>query len=441
MADPDTYLEADLVAFSPKLGPGVSKEKPHAEETVAFTLNGLPGPPVQTLLQQHARFRTVTHSTIYYKQVMSSAVDLPRSTEAVFQAIERDNQQIVQMLGDASGFHYLRGARGICDCSSASSVLYANNILEKVESYLEYLTKLKADLESQGFVVTVEHIDPKGSPGRPLSEVPLGFDADPELLDDEDWRAKYIISSEQYEILCERPDNLTPREQLQEYLYELVMNEYKVDPHRVDHAFYLRFCDDSDDAKRTRDAHANYLRFREHRFAVLVGDLDTALEAAMLAGVVQEYVKQVQDPASRVPIAVRVLAFLLECGEEELDHELEQWEVSEERMQAAYAELIGPTKKRLKSMFNLYGFTQQTARPSKAADGRLNERWAQKRNAVAKVLRAGLGIEMQIAAGKSGGKFKTPHMLTPAIYRGLHERYGWLDAEIDAAESECTIRP
>lgn len=161
MADPDTYLEADLVAFSPKLGPGVSKEKPHAEQTVAFALNGLTGPPVQTLLQQHARFRTVTHSTIYYKQVMSSAVDLPRSTEAVFQAIERDNQQIVQMLGDASGFHYLMGTRSICDRSSASSVLYANNILEKVESYLEYLTKLKADLESQGFVVTVEHIDPQ----------------------------------------------------------------------------------------------------------------------------------------------------------------------------------------------------------------------------------------------------------------------------------------
>lgn len=161
MADPDTYLEADLVAFSPKLGPGVSKEKPHAEETVAFALNNLTGPTVETLLQQHARFRTVTDSTIYYKQVLSSAVDLPRSTEAVFRAIERDDRQIVQMLGDASGFHFLRGSQGICDRSSASCVLYANNILAKVESYLEYVPKLKADLEKQGYVVTIEHIDPK----------------------------------------------------------------------------------------------------------------------------------------------------------------------------------------------------------------------------------------------------------------------------------------
>jgi hypothetical protein len=160
MADPDTYLEADCVAFSPKLGPGVSKEKPYAEETVAFALNNLNGPAVETLLQQHARFRTVTNSTIYYKQAVSTAVDLPRSTEAVFQAIERDDKQIVKMLGDAAGFQFLRGSQGICDRSSASCVLYANNILAKVESYLEYVPKLKADLEKQGYEVTVEHVEP-----------------------------------------------------------------------------------------------------------------------------------------------------------------------------------------------------------------------------------------------------------------------------------------
>ncbi|GAQ86635.1 hypothetical protein KFL_003010110 [Klebsormidium nitens] len=200
-----------------------------------------------------------------HAQVVASAVDLPRSTEAVFQAIERDDRQIVQILGDASGFHFLRGSHGICDPSSASSVLYANNILAKVESYLEYVPKLKADLEKQGFVVTVEPINPKGTPRRPPPEVPLGFYADPELLDDEDWRAKYIITPERYEVLIARPENLSPREQLQEYSYAMVREEYKVDPGRVDHDFYLRFCADLNEANGTKEAHANYLRFREHR--------------------------------------------------------------------------------------------------------------------------------------------------------------------------------
>ncbi|GAQ92904.1 hypothetical protein KFL_011930020, partial [Klebsormidium nitens] len=367
MADPDTYLEAECVAFSPKLGPGVSKEKPYAEETVAFALNNLNGPAFETLLQQHARFRTVTNSTIYYKQAVSTAVDLPRSTEAVFQAIERDDKQIVKMLGDAAGFQFLRGSQGICDRSSASCVLYANNILAKVESYLEYVPKLKADLEKQGYEDGV---------GSPPPEVPLGFDAEPELLTAEEWRAKYIISSEQYEILCERPENLSPKEQLQEFLFEMVTKEYKVDPSRVDHDFYTRFCADEDEAKATREAHANYLRFREHRFDALVADLDRARGHANEEGVVQESVQEMRDPASRVPFAVRVLAFLVECREEQLNHEAERWEVSDERVQAAYAEHIGPSKTRLKTIFNLYCFVQQTSRPSQAANGKVREKKA-----------------------------------------------------------------
>jgi hypothetical protein len=91
---------------------------------------------------------------------VSAAVDLPRSTEAVFQTIERDDEQIVKMLGDAAGFQILRGLQGICDRSSASCVLHANNILAKVESYLEYVPKLKIDLKRQGYKVTVEHVEP-----------------------------------------------------------------------------------------------------------------------------------------------------------------------------------------------------------------------------------------------------------------------------------------
>ncbi|GAQ86636.1 hypothetical protein KFL_003010120 [Klebsormidium nitens] len=110
-------------------------------------------------------------------------------------------------------------------------------------------------------------------------------------------------------------------------------------------------------------------------------------------------------------------------------------------MQAAYAELIGPTKERLKSIFSIFGFTQQTSRPSKAADGRVSEGKAKKRNAVANMLRAGFGIELQMAAEKSGGKFKTPHLLTPTIYHDLHQRYGPLSPKVAAPEPECIIRP
>ncbi|GAQ92548.1 hypothetical protein KFL_010460010 [Klebsormidium nitens] len=437
MAESDIYLEADCVAFSPKLGPGVSKERPYAEQTVAFAFNRLDGPTVETLLQQHARFRTVTHSTIYYKQAMSTAVDLPRSTEAVFRAIERDDKHIVEMLGDAAGFQFLKGSQGICDRSSASCVLFANNILAKVESYLEYVPKLKADLEKQGYEVTVEHVEPTGGLGTPPPEVPLGFDAEPEVLTDEEWRAKYIISSEEYEIMCERPEDLSSRQELQTFLFEMVTKEYKVDPGRVDHNFYISYCSDEKDAKETREAHVNYLRFREHRFGALTADLDRALGQVNREGVIQEYVQEVREPVNRVPFAVRVLAFLVDCKEEQLDHRAERWEVSDERVQAAYAKLIGPSKDWLKTIFNMFGFVQQTTWPSKAADGKVREKKAQKRNAVGNVLRAGLGIELRMGS-KGGGKFKNPHVLTPAIWLSLHERYGWSTPET-VASPECMI--
>ncbi|GAQ92101.1 hypothetical protein KFL_009210030 [Klebsormidium nitens] len=72
----------------------------------------------------------------------------------------------------------------------------------------------------------------------------------------------------------------------QEFLFEMVKKEYKVDPSRVDHDFYTRFCADEDDAKRTREAHANYLRFREHRFDALAADLNRALGQANEEGVI-----------------------------------------------------------------------------------------------------------------------------------------------------------
>jgi hypothetical protein len=69
MADPDTYLEADCVAFSSKLGPGVSKEKPYAEETVAFALNNLNSPAVETMLQHMlASERSLTPSSTTSRQ-------------------------------------------------------------------------------------------------------------------------------------------------------------------------------------------------------------------------------------------------------------------------------------------------------------------------------------------------------------------------------------
>lgn len=144
-----------------------------------------------------------------------------------------------------------------------------------------------------------------------------------------------------------------------------------------------------------------------------------------------------RDPVNRVPFAVRVLAFLVGCEERELNHKAERWEVSDERVQAAYAEHIGPNKTRLKTIFNLYGFVQQTTRPSKAAEGKVREKKAQKRNAVGNVLRAGLGIELRMGS-RSGGKFKNPHVLTPAIWLSLHERYGWFTPETVAAP-ECMI--
>ena len=140
--------------------------------------------------------------------------------------------------------------------------------------------------------------------------------------------------------------------------------------------------------------------------------LDTALLKADREGVTQEYVKEVRKPENRVLFAVRVLASLQGCNEAELDHEAERWVVTEERVQAAYADYIGISDQRRKTIFNMYNFVQQTKRASKSKKGKESKHWGQKRNAVMNVLTAGLGIKMEERGRKSNGKYQSPHVLT-----------------------------
>lgn len=170
--------------------------------------------------------------------------------------------------------------------------------------------------------------------------------------------------------------------------------------------------------------------------------LDTALLKADREGVTQEYVKEVRKPQNRVLFAVRVLASLQGCEEKELDHEAERWEVSEERVQAAYVKYIGLSEQRRKTIFNMYDFLQQTKRASKSKKGKESKHLGQKRNAVMKVLTAGLGIKMEEKGKKSNGKYRSPHVLAPGPWKEVHSRYGVLpERQVDRSEEVCMIVP
>jgi hypothetical protein len=100
--------------------------------------------------------------------------------------------------------------------------------------------------------------------GSPPFEIPAGFDEGDEFIGDEEWREKYIIDARKYGLLVEkeedpREEELDEKEKLRKYLYELVHDFYKVDPGRVDHAFYGVYCGDDNSVKLTKEIYLNYL--------------------------------------------------------------------------------------------------------------------------------------------------------------------------------------
>jgi hypothetical protein len=160
-------------------------------------------------------------------------------------------------------------------------------------------------------------------------------------------------------------------------------------------------------------------------------------------GVTQENVKEVRKPEHRVLFAVRVLASLVGCDERSgLDHAAEQLEVTEERVQAAYASCIGVSEGRRKTILSMYNFVQQPNRVSKSKEGKKSNRWTQKRNAVNNVLRAGLGVEMEVCRKKSNNNFKGPHVIRPGPWKDVHSKYGVLEErQVARSEEVCMIVP
>jgi hypothetical protein len=53
-------------------------------------------------------------------------------------------------------------------------------------------------------------------------------------------------------------EDLDERQKVQKYIYEMI-RFYKVDPRRVNNAFYGLYCADSDDVKAIKQQYVNYL--------------------------------------------------------------------------------------------------------------------------------------------------------------------------------------
>jgi hypothetical protein len=242
VTDPDTHLTADLCAFSPVIGPGISRERPHFDKLIAFAMNAFErGPTVETFLQQLFRDRTVSDFTIYVKGGAGPR-SLPSTVEDVFCAIEDEDRELAKLLGSTEHLDFMlapSGTRPVCDRNSPSCILYANNILTIANSFRNYPKLLRADLVRQGFVVEEVYLDDKA----PSIAVRKTSNEDKNLAD-EDWRAKYVVDEEAYYKLLQKAevDSLNEVEERQRHIYRCIRSVHKVDPRRVDHNYEVVHC-------------------------------------------------------------------------------------------------------------------------------------------------------------------------------------------------------
>lgn len=115
----------------------------------------------------------------------------PQTREDVFQAIERVDRRLRESFPSEELDFLSAGGREVCNRSSAFCNLYANNVLDRMESRMNYANIMLADLQKQGVLEVKQayvEFDPKS--------LLIGFLKEEEVdakLTEAEWRAKYVI--------------------------------------------------------------------------------------------------------------------------------------------------------------------------------------------------------------------------------------------------------
>jgi hypothetical protein len=253
VADPDRYMVAHCMGYSPTIGPGVSQEAQHYHRGVGIALNRPnDGPDVFTFTQMLQRVRDGGDIDIYYMENQAPKF-VPSTKEGVFRAIERQDAELHALVKPSEVLDFLErpGKRPVCDRESATCIVYANNVLARYQSITNYVGILTKDLEQQGLRVVnrlAEPLDDADEQGGPECSGDLDPDAS---LSDDQWREAYCISPTEYYKIKEKRrkrEGVSELEQKQVDIYHYANEVYKVNYKQINHTFLSTYCNET--AKR-----------------------------------------------------------------------------------------------------------------------------------------------------------------------------------------------
>lgn len=266
VADPDRYMVAHCLGYSPTIGPGVSKEAKHYHRGVGIELNrSNDGPDVFTFTRMLQRVRDGGDIDIYYMESRAPKFVPSTKEDHCFRAIERQDAQLHALVKPSEVLDFLqrRGRRPICNRDSPTCNVYANNVLARYQSITDYVGILTKDLEKHGFLVVNELAAEMEDVDEQNGLEPTCTSAPNESQSEDEWRKLYCISqAEYYELKRKRMnmEGVSELEQKQLEIYHYANEVYKVDYKRINNTFFDTYC--NDDSKRMYLNYRRYVFFR-----------------------------------------------------------------------------------------------------------------------------------------------------------------------------------
>ncbi|GAQ86807.1 hypothetical protein KFL_003120135 [Klebsormidium nitens] len=426
VADPDNRMVAHCLGYSPTVGPGVSIEVKHYHRGVGIALNRPnDGPDVFTFQQMLQRVRDGGDIDIFYLETPPPKF-VPTTKEAVFRTIERQDAQLHALVKPSEVLDFMqgRGMHAVCDRTSPTCIVYANNVLARYRSMTDYVELLTEDLEKQGLSVVhrLGEVEREEDEHRlPARQGPDASENPDARLSDEEWRKKFCISPEQNrEILSKREalEGLSDLEEKQREVYFYANEVYGVDYNRVNRAFFADFCDEE-----KKHMYLNYKRFlRTSSFEELQGRFESSMSYANDCLPTKDYLEERNRPKNLVFFAFRLLAAMLNVEHNALDRSASgaSYMVAENSLQNAYSLLVAP---QLAEAKRWYGIKQSKVQRNEKNEPIMTD--TLKRNVVKGILKKGLGLSfVDVPGKKSNNEFVRPHEFSPELYREVHATYG-----------------
>ncbi|GAQ89318.1 hypothetical protein KFL_005100080, partial [Klebsormidium nitens] len=322
---PDKALLADVLTFTPTIGPGVSIEKKQSYDLViGVAVNSDNHPDAQVMMQQIHRARDAGDIRVFYGELKGSQkVVYPGDKEEVFRRLEADDECLADMMKEVGSTDHLdmirgkSGERAIYDRNSPACNLYANNILGRAESRHRYPELLVEDMRRQGLAVS-DFTGFKSVDHRPEAE-DVQMEAEEELTVEE-WRSKHLISYDTFEDIQRRlSKDVSPVEVLNYNIWERAITEYGVMYANLDQDFAKTYVTGKQ-AESLRNKFLNYRRFVTSDFETQSRSLPDAVREGEEQRNIQDYLEFRNQPSNGVAYAWAILAALQGVAPEEVDN-------------------------------------------------------------------------------------------------------------------------